>query len=231
VTPWQLVIMAKSPVAGVVKTRLCPPLLPEEAARLAAASIEDTTRAGLASSASRCVLALAGPVGAWVPPGVVVMGQGSGDLGARLGRAMADAWAAAPVPMLVVGMDTPQLTPTLLDAVAETMLGAGSDVVLGPAHDGGYWAVGSRQPVPGLFATVPMSTDETYERQCRRVRSLGLRVRSVAAVRDVDDFADAVVVAGDAPGTRFARELRALAGPMLARTPPRGGALSVHLQT
>lgn len=205
---WQLVIMAKSPVPGAVKTRLCPPLGYDEAAQLAAACIADTADAGLASSASRCLLALDGAPGPWMAPGLGLLTQRTGDFGARLAGAMADAWDREPLPMLVVGMDTPQVSAARLDAVAAALLEQETDVVLGPAYDGGYWVIGCRRPVAGLFDTVPMSTHETWTRQRRRVLDLGLRCRSVAALRDVDDVADARSVAAAAPHTRFARALR-----------------------
>lgn len=211
-------VVAKAPVAGAVKTRLCPPLSYEQAARLAAASLADTLAAGLASSASRCVLALDGPPGPWAPGGVQLMAQRAGGLGERLAGAMADAWQLDPAPMLVVGMDTPQITPALLDAVAGSLLEAESDVVLGEADDGGYWVIGSRRPVRGMFAGVPMSTDQTCERQRRRVLDLGLRCRPVATLRDVDCIADALAVAAEAPRTRFARQLRALGAASAAGT-------------
>lgn len=206
-----MVVMAKSPRPGAVKTRLSPPLTLGQAARLAGAAIADTVAAALASTAARCVVALDGPAGAWLPPGVVVVPQRGGDLGARLTGAVADAWAGCPVPTLVVGMDTPQLTPSLLDRVATELVAGACDAVLGPADDGGYWAIGVRRPVAGLCDGVPMSTDRTGAAQRHRLASLGLCCRAVPALRDVDVYADAEAVAASAPRTRFAEALRAIA--------------------
>lgn len=207
---WQVVIMAKEPRPGAVKTRLCPPLSPAQAASLAAAALVDTMAAATASSARRSVLALEGAPGLWVPPGLVVIAQRQGDFGTRLAGAMEDAWKGCPVPILVVGMDTPQLEPSLLDQVAVRLLEADCDAVLGPALDGGYWVIGTRRPVSGMFEGVPMSSSRTGAAELRRLVSLGLRCAVVPELHDVDEFADVQVVAGAAPGTRFAAALRTL---------------------
>jgi glycosyltransferase A (GT-A) superfamily protein (DUF2064 family) len=79
--------------------------------------------------------------------------------------------------------------------------------VLGPAPDGGYWAIGLREPDRRAFLGVPMSTAVTCRAQRTRLESLGLRVRDLPAVRDVDRIADAHAVAALAPSGRFARAL------------------------
>ena len=148
---WQVVIMAKSPRAGAVKTRLCPPLTFGQAAELAAASLADTLAAALDSGAQRCVISLDGPVGPWLEPGFDVVRQRNGDFGTRLAGAVVDVWLECQLPMLVVGMDTPQLAPTLLDRAAGKLMTGGCDAVLGPAEDGGFWVIGTRRPVDGMF--------------------------------------------------------------------------------
>src|SRR5215510_8302076 len=100
-----LIVLAKEPVAGRVKTRLCPPCTPTTAAALAAAALADTLAAGCASGADRVVLALDGEPGDWCPPGVTVVDQGTGSLASRLTAA----WQHARGPALLIGMDTPQL--------------------------------------------------------------------------------------------------------------------------
>jgi rSAM/selenodomain-associated transferase 1 len=213
---FQVVVMAKAPVPGEVKTRLCPPLSHEQAAALAQAALLDTMAAVSASSARRRVLALQGSPGIWMRPGFDVIPQRSGHLGSRLAGAIDDAWATFPAPILVVGMDTPQLGGTDLDRAARVLIdtpdSAGPSAVIGPAEDGGYWAIGTRRPVFGMFDGVPMSTDGTRSAQQSRLRALGVSCTSTRWLRDVDHVEDAVAVAALAPGTRFAATLQ----PMMA---------------
>jgi rSAM/selenodomain-associated transferase 1 len=214
--------MAKTPVAGRVKTRLCPPLHPVEAARLARAALADTMAAALGSRARRRVLSLDGPPGPWIPRGIDVMAQRVGSFGERLAGAVEDAWATAAYPVLVVGMDTPQVDAVELDRAAAPLLGGGVDAVLGPAEDGGYWVIGCRRPQPGMFDEVPMSTAWTGQAQFDRLAALGLRCTRVASARDVDTIEDAEAVAAGAPDTRFAAVLRALRPRVITRSAPGG---------
>jgi len=202
-----VVVMAKSPQPGRVKTRLCPPCTPAEAATLAAAALADTLAAVEALPQIRPVVALDGPVGPWLPRAFDVVPQVAGDLGTRLAAATTTVGG----PMLVVGMDTPQLDTALLDNALRALLAPGVDAVLGPATDGGYWAIGLDSPTGCEFDDVPMSTDHTGAAQLARLSALGLRVGSLTVQRDVDTFADALAVAVAAPATRFAAAVRALA--------------------
>jgi hypothetical protein len=202
-----LIVLAKEPVAGRVKTRLCPPCSPAEAADIAAAALADTLAAATGSVADRVVLALDGRPGPWCPPGVTIVGQGSGGLDRRLARA----WSAATGPALQVGMDTPQVSATQLDQAMARLARTGVDAVLGPATDGGWWAVGMRRPRPEAFLGVPASRGDTGRRQAARLRSLGLRTIALDRHTDVDTWADALAVAAAAPATRFAGAVRTVA--------------------
>jgi rSAM/selenodomain-associated transferase 1 len=199
-----IAVIAKAPVPGRCKTRLCPPCSPEQAAALAAAALADTLAAVAATPAARRVVVLDGAPGLWLSPGFEVIAQRGEGLGQRLAAAFADLGE----PALVVGMDTPQLTPRLLrQAVA---LLARGDAVLGPAYDGGYWAIGLRRADAGIFAGVPMSDPGTCAVQRARLHALALRTHELPALRDVDEIDDARAVAALAPHTRFARCLGAL---------------------
>ncbi|HZA79240.1 MAG TPA: DUF2064 domain-containing protein [Acidimicrobiales bacterium] len=198
-----LIVLAKEPVAGRVKTRLCPPCSPADAARVAAAALADTVDAALGSGADRVVLALDGRPGWWCPPGVVVVGQGRG----RLDRRLAHAWTHARGAALQVGMDTPQVTAAELDRAMSTLTGDGVDAVLGPATDGGWWALGMRRPRPGAVLGVPTSRSDTGARQAARLAALGLRTRLLDPRTDIDTWPDALAVADQAPGTRTAVEV------------------------
>jgi rSAM/selenodomain-associated transferase 1 len=196
----KLIVIAKEPVAGRVKTRLSPQLTAREAASVAAAALGDTLAAVAAVDAPRRVIALEGEPGPWVPPGLDVIAQAEGGLDERL----AAAFAAVGGPALLVGMDTPQLTPSLLAAAAERLLEPKTDAVLGPAEDGGYWAIGLRSARRDAFEGVPMSSPRTGRAQMRRLAALGLRVRELPELRDVDTVADALAVARLVPRSRFA---------------------------
>jgi uncharacterized protein len=200
----RIVVMVKAPVPGRVKTRLCPPLTPEEAAALALAALEDTLAAAAACGADRRVVVLDGEPGMWLPAGFEVLPQGGGGLAAR----MAAAFAAAGTPALMIGMDAPQVTPELLDAGLAAL--DDHDAALGPADDGGYWAIGLRSRAAGVFEGVPMSVPGTAEAQRARLAALGLAVAELAPLRDVDTIEDVHAVAAAAPGTRFAAAVAAL---------------------
>ena len=199
-----LIVLAKAPVPGRVKTRLCPPCTPEEAAEIAASALGDTLEAATASGADRVLLALDGAPGDWLPPGVTVVGQGDGPFHARL----ATAWAAARGPALQIGMDTPQVGPHEL-AAALTRLDA-HDSVLGLAPDGGWWAIGMRSPRTDAFVGIPTSSGDTGARQLARLRELGLDPVLLEERCDVDTWDDAIAVAHLAPSTRFAATVAAI---------------------
>lgn len=201
-----IVVMAKAPAPGRSKTRLCPPLSADQAAAVAAACLEDTLRA-CAGVSARLILALDGPPDGWIRPGVRVVGQRGTGLGERLAAAASEAGG----PVLLIGADTPQLTPRPLGDALTTLCAPGVEAVLGPAADGGYWAIGLRSADPRVFAGIPMSTAVTGTAQRRRLHALGLRTVELPVLRDVDTIADARAVAHEAPWTLFAATLRTLA--------------------
>jgi uncharacterized protein len=199
-----LLVIAKEPVPGRVKTRLCPPCTYDEAALLAQAALEDTLAACDAAAATRRVLVLDGRPGDWVPAGWDVIPQRGDGLAARLAAAFADAGG----PAFLVGMDTPHVRPRLLrDGLAAV---EAVDAAFGPADDGGYWAIGLREPDPAVFARVPMSRVYTGAVQRARLAAHGLRTVDLPSLRDVDDIADARAAAAAAPGGRFAAALAAI---------------------
>jgi glycosyltransferase A (GT-A) superfamily protein (DUF2064 family) len=196
-----LIVLAKQPWAGRVKTRLVPPLSYEQAADLAAAALQDTLAAVEQATAANRVLAFDGDVRGWLPAGWRHHWQRHGDLDARI----VAAFAAARGPAVLVGMDTPQLRPAQLDAFDPSRF----DACLGLARDGGYWAIGFADPALACPAVrgVPMSTDRTAEVQLGRLAALGLRVQLLEPMTDVDTIDTAYEVAAVAPETRFAAAL------------------------
>jgi glycosyltransferase A (GT-A) superfamily protein (DUF2064 family) len=197
-----VLVIAKQPVPGRVKTRLVPPCTHEQAAALAEAALADTLHTVLMVPARRRVLVLDGRPGPWLPPGFDIVPQCGGSLDERL----AAAFAAVRGPALLIGMDTPQVTPGLLAVDWEA-----ADAAFGPADDGGFWALGLRAPDPALLRGVPMSTPDTGAVQRSRLTAAGLRVVDLPRLRDVDTAADAVAVARQVPRSRFAARAREFA--------------------
>jgi rSAM/selenodomain-associated transferase 1 len=200
-----LIVIAKAPVAGRVKTRLCPPCTPEQAADLARAALQDTLDVAARSSAGRRIVVLDGEPGPWLPAGFEVIAQRGDGFAERLAAAFVDVGEAA----FLVGMDTPQLTPALIDAGLNAVVRG--DSAFGAALDGGYWGLGLRTPDPAVFAGVPMSSSRTGAVQRAQLAMLGLRPAILPPLRDVDTFDDALAVADGAPETRFAHAVSAIA--------------------
>ncbi len=198
-----LIVIAKEPVPGRVKTRLEPALGSDGAASLAAASLADTLAAVAAAPLARRMLALDGEPGPWLAPGFEIVAQRGDGLGERLTAAFDDCGG----PALLIGMDTPQLTPALIESAVGELCRPDRDAVIGPAADGGWWALGLRRPERALFRGVPMSSPTTGAAQIAALERLGLRYLKLPLLRDVDTIADAVAVARQAPRTRFARAL------------------------
>jgi rSAM/selenodomain-associated transferase 1 len=208
----RLIVLAKAPVPGRSKTRLCPPCTPDQAAAVARAALTDTLRAAAGVAGVRPALVLDGLPGPWLPAGKEVIPQRGGGLDQRIAAAFENCGG----PALLIGMDTPQVTPALLGGCVDALMAPGTDAVLGPALDGGWWAAGLRRPHPMHFLGVPMSTAHTCAVQRRRLAGLGLHVTGLPALRDVDVWEDALSVSGEAPCGRFAATVAAVAGSWVA---------------
>jgi rSAM/selenodomain-associated transferase 1 len=203
-TDADLIVIAKEPRPGLVKTRLTPPYSPEQAAELAEAALADTLDTVVVTPAVRRVLALSGEPGPWLPPGLEIIAQRGEGLDERLAAAFDDAHRGRP--LVLIGMDTPQVTTALLVAAGRAL--NTHDAVFGPAEDGGFWLLGLRTPDPGLLTGVPMSRPDTGAVQLARLRRAGLRVAVLPELIDVDTATDAERVAACAPHGRFARAVR-----------------------
>ncbi|HWF23896.1 MAG TPA: TIGR04282 family arsenosugar biosynthesis glycosyltransferase [Solirubrobacteraceae bacterium] len=201
-----LLVIAKEPLPGRAKTRLTPPCTPAQAARLAEAALNDTLDVVAKTPAARKVLIFEGNPQTWRRPGFEVIAQRGQGLAARLASAFDDIGG----PALLVGMDTPQLTPELLLDGMRALRAPGVDAVLGPALDGGYWSIGLTRRIAGAFEGVPMSSHSTCVRQRTRLHELGLRIHEQPRLRDVDTIEDAIAVAAENPRSRFADALAAI---------------------
>jgi len=215
-----LLVLAKAPVPGEVKTRLCPPATPDQAARIAAAALLDTLDAVLAVPRVTSVVALTGDVVNAIDAAelaarlraTTVLPQRGTTLGQRIATSHADAAAVAgQLPVLQIGMDTPQVDAGLLGQCLDLLDGDGVDAVYGPAADGGWWALGVRRPaVAELIAPVPTSLPDTGARTLAVLRAAGCRVVELPELSDVDTWEDATTVAAEVPGGRFAAAVAAL---------------------
>jgi len=201
-----LLVIAKEPVAGRVKTRLTPPCTPQQAATLAQAALVDTLQVVASTPATRRVCVLDGDPGDWLPAGFELIPQRGDGLEERLAAAFEDVSG----PALLVGMDTPQLTPELLHDAGRRLLDSMVDAVIGLTDDGGYWLIGLKRARRALFTGVPMSRDDTGVRQLERLEQHGLRVSHLPRLRDVDSIDDAAAVAQLAPATAFAAAWNAI---------------------
>lgn len=209
----KVLLVAKAPVAGRVKTRLGARIGPEAAARLAAAALLDTLEACHASGAARH-LSLSGDLGEAVDGEAIAAALDGWTVSAQRGETFAERLVhahqdAGPGAVVQIGMDTPHVTAADLLAVADGL--AGHDAVLAPAVDGGWWALARHDPaVVRHVAQVEMSTSETFAHTRRALERAGCRVAQASAMSDVDTVDDADLVAALAPRTRFAHAWRRL---------------------
>lgn len=188
----RIVIFAKAPVPGEVKTRLIPALGPDGAARLAAVMLEQTLADALAADVGEVELC-ASPsphTPAWNdfrPAGVLMTDQGSGDLGERLARAT-ERVSGGGQRILLIGADCPALDAPRLRAAAGQL--KRDDAVMHPAEDGGYALLGLRRFDPLLFADIPWSTPAVAALTISRIEALGWSLHLAATLRDVDEPED-----------------------------------------
>ncbi|MEN4475027.1 TIGR04282 family arsenosugar biosynthesis glycosyltransferase [Mycolicibacterium cosmeticum] len=215
--PVNIVVVAKAPVPGLAKTRLAATIGAELAADFAAAALLDTLDAVAATPVSARTVVLTGDLRRASAAAEIrerlqaftVIGQRGTDFAARLANAHRDA-SRAGYPVLQIGMDTPQVSAALLAECAQALLGA--EAVLGPAEDGGWWALGlSDASEPEWLATVPMSRPDTGAHTLGALRGRGLDVRLLATLADVDTVHDVETVRRQCdPASRFGRAASAL---------------------
>ncbi len=194
-----LVIFAKAPIPGQVKTRLCPPLTPDEAATLHGSFVLDTlerTKAAVAKFKWPLDRYLAcAPASTQVffrimeeRQGVKLLDQVGDDLGARMNHAFETLFAKGYKRGLIVGTDTPSLP---LERYQQALVALEShDLVLGPALDGGYYLIGLTRAIPDLFTDIPWSTDQVLALTQKKAGVLGLKTALLASWRDIDTIDD-----------------------------------------
>jgi glycosyltransferase A (GT-A) superfamily protein (DUF2064 family) len=229
-----VLVLAKAPVAGQAKTRLCPPATPADAARIAAAALLDTLDNAAGVAHARVMVAWTGELAdaeagdelARALADTEVFPQCAGELGQRIAAAHLEVARRAPgSAVLQIGMDTPQIDAGALTAALARLHGRSAaggpaapgagrpDAVLGPALDGGWWALGLHDPArASVLADVSMSRPDTGTLTWQALSTSGLTVEALPEARDVDTAADAQVVAAEAGHGRFAAEVRTRLG-------------------
>ena len=189
-----IIIFAKAPVPGAVKTRMCPPLTPDEAASLHGSLVMDAVERTRSLRGFDVFLACT--------PGmdhpffqtlaarsrIHLCDQVGEDLGQRMDHALTAVLTRGYAYALLVGTDIPNLS-ALHYQRAKALLQA-ADVVLGPTEDGGYYLVGAKHSVPALFADIPWSTGSVLAHSRDRAEQAGLVVGLLDSERDLDTFED-----------------------------------------
>jgi glycosyltransferase A (GT-A) superfamily protein (DUF2064 family) len=211
-----LLVMAKAPVPGEAKTRLAPAFGVEGAAELAVAALLDTMEAVRSADVAIRIVALSGDMALArdadeidrALADVTVISQDGATFADRLVRAHRDA-ALFGLPVLQIGMDTPQVTGGLLTMAADTLMAESTDAVLGMATDGGWWALGvTDAAAASVLGNIPMSRSDTGALTRAAIVARGCTVAELPVLTDVDTPEDARLVARRMiPLARFPRAL------------------------
>lgn len=187
-----ILVFAKTPIPGRVKTRLCPPLGPVQASRLYSAFLDDTLRmVESARLVARRVIAYDGDM-EWFNPWLdrfELTAQVGADLGERLWNTFKIVLGNGPV--ICIGSDSPHLDARLLERAVQTL--DEYEVVLGPSTDGGYYLVGLNRAVD-LFQGLPMSTPELLQATLERASVHGLQPALLPEQTDLDYWEDVLAM-------------------------------------
>lgn len=209
-----IVVMAKAPRPGAVKTRLCPPLSPVEAATLSRCFLRDTLDLTRTLEHVTTVLAYTPPddraVFEEACPGVSLLPQHGDDLGTRLASVFEQLFGLGSRAVIAIGTDTPTLPLAYLENARSLVRDPRVDVVLGPSADGGYYLIGMRALHRALFEAIPWSTGRVLAETLRHAERAGLVTACLPSWRDVDTAEDLraleAMLGGD--DGRSARETR-----------------------
>ena len=187
----RLIVFVKAPRPGAVKTRLAAEIGAEAACQAYERLVSIVLRE---IQPFRAVQLRFSPddaeadVRAWRQPTWTLAPQGGGDLGERLARAFSDAFESGAARVIVIGSDCPWIKAADIEQSWKSL--ERSDLVLGPARDGGYWLIGLKAPARELFSGIPWSTERVLERTMDRARAAGMRFQLLRELRDVDTLAD-----------------------------------------
>jgi rSAM/selenodomain-associated transferase 1 len=187
-----ILVFVRAPEIGRVKTRLAASLGAEGALRVYRRLAEHTVREARAAGAELRIhftpADREAEVRAWLRDGALYLPQSAGDLGARMEAAFRAAFGAGAERVVIIGSDLPDLSAALLRralAALET-----HPAVLGPARDGGYYLLGMRTMIPGIFTGIPWSTPEVLAHTLARLRAAGIEPALLEPLSDVDEADD-----------------------------------------
>lgn len=192
-----IIVMAKVPRAGEVKTRLRPFLTAEQCASLAVCFLKDTV-ANAAKISSNIIVAFAPPeqrteIESLLPDEIVFIEQHGSNLGERLKSAIKDAENLGFNSIITIGTDSPTLPLKTLQSAVESFLEPAADLVLGATKDGGYYLIGLRKSIPEIFENVSWSSANVYRETIEKAKSVGIEnLIELPAWYDVDVPADLI---------------------------------------
>ena len=185
-------VMTKAPRAGAVKTRLQPPLTPDEAAALNVCFLRDTADAILCAGPHAVGIAVYTPVGSEkdyseiLPPQFYLLAQRGDDFGQRLTHAVEDMLRIGFAACCLINSDSPTVTAEAFRMAVEK-LRASDSVVLGPSDDGGYYLIGVRGLHRRLFEEIDWSTERVFAQTVERAAELHLPVETLPMFYDIDE--------------------------------------------
>jgi uncharacterized protein len=193
-----LVVMAKAPEPGRVKTRLIPGCSPGEAAELYRCFLQDrimtiTTLRGIDPAIAYTPAEAGGIFALLTRNGIDLFCQKGRDLGERLKNIFLEKLAGGYDAVSVIDSDTPDLPPGIVQESFKRLTSSQIDVVYGPCHDGGYYLVGMRQPYPELFDDIPWSTGRVLSNTLEKAQKIGLKTNLLPWWNDLDTFEDLVL--------------------------------------
>jgi len=190
-----LVVVAKAPVPGEVKTRLSPEFTTQEAANLYRCFIQDRIKetgnlAGVDLAISYTPENSEKYFAKFISNGFHLFPQRGKDLGERLSNIFVDKLAQGYEAVSIIDSDTPDLPRSIVQQSFQLLTADRVDAVFGPCYDGGYYLVGMRQPHPELFQKIPWSTESVLPQTLEKAHSLCLQTKLLPRWNDLDTFQD-----------------------------------------
>lgn len=189
-----VLVFVRAPEAGRVKTRLAASLGAEGALRVYRRLADHTVREarelepGVEVRIHFTPADRGAEVRAWLGGGPCYLPQAEGDLGARMEAAFRAAFEEGADRVVIIGSDLPEVSAALLRRALVAL--DAHPAVLGPARDGGYYLLGMRRMIPGVFHRVPWSTGDVLARTLERMRAAGVEPALLDTLADVDEAAD-----------------------------------------